>query len=47
LEIVLGRPAHFWSNLERQYQDDWVRLAEQQRLESDLEWLKRVRACIA
>jgi HTH-type transcriptional regulator / antitoxin HigA len=42
LEIVLGRPAHFWSNLERQYQDDRVRLAEHQRLESDLEWLKRV-----
>jgi HTH-type transcriptional regulator / antitoxin HigA len=28
LERALGRPAHFWSNLEQQYQDDRVRLAE-------------------
>jgi len=26
-ELYLGRPAHFWSNLERQYQEDKVRLA--------------------
>ena len=26
LERTLGRPAHFWSNLERQYQDDKTRL---------------------
>ena len=25
-ERTLGRPAHFWSNLERQYQEDKVRL---------------------
>jgi len=25
---ILGRPAHFWSNLERQYQEDKVRLAD-------------------
>ena len=42
LERVLDRPAHFWNNLERQFQEDRVRLAEQQRLESHLEWLKRV-----
>ena len=42
LERALGRPAHFWNNLERQYQEDRVRLAEQQRLEACLEWLKRV-----
>ncbi|HPL26331.1 MAG TPA: HigA family addiction module antitoxin [Myxococcota bacterium] len=42
LERALGRSAHFWSNLERQYQDDRVRLAEQARMESDLEWLKNV-----
>lgn len=42
LERTLGRPAHFWSNLERQYQDDRARLAEQARMESYLEWLKNV-----
>lgn len=42
LERVLGRPAHFWSNLERQYQDDQTRLAEQQRLENHLCWLNKV-----
>lgn len=40
LERVLGRPAHFWSNLERQYQDDLVRQQEQQRLQGRLAWLK-------
>jgi addiction module HigA family antidote len=25
-ECVLGRPAHFWSNLERQYQEEKARL---------------------
>jgi len=25
-EQTLGRPSHFWSNLERQYQEDKVRL---------------------
>lgn len=42
LERVLSRPAHFWSNLERQYQDDQTRLAEQSRMSSYLEWLKKV-----
>lgn len=42
LERTIGRPAHFWSNLERQYQDDRTRLAEKERMESYLEWLKRV-----
>ncbi|MGI6790929.1 HigA family addiction module antitoxin [Aminivibrio sp.] len=41
LEKVLGRPAHFWSNLERQYQDDKARIAERERMESSKEWLKR------
>lgn len=27
LERTLGRPAHFWSNLERHYQDDLTQLA--------------------
>lgn len=41
-EKILGRPAHFWSNLERQYQDDKVRLAEKERVATaGLEWLKK------
>ena len=28
LERTLGRPAHFWSNLERQYQEDIIRLED-------------------
>ena len=43
LERILGRPAHFWSNLERQYQDDKARLNEKERMESGKEWLKRFR----
>ena len=42
LERVLGRPSHFWSNLERQYQDDLMRLGDQARMDSCLEWLQRV-----
>ena len=42
LERALGRPAHFWNNLERQYQEEKTRLAEQKRLESHLHWLKNV-----
>ena len=38
-ERTLGRPAHFWSNLERQYQEDKTRLADKIRLEEDLHWL--------
>lgn len=41
-ERVLGRPAHFWNNLERQYQEDRTRLAEKARLQSSLEWLKKI-----
>ena len=41
-ERVLGRPAHFWNNMERQFQEDRIRLAEHQRLESYLDWLKKV-----
>lgn len=42
LERTLGRPAHFWNSLERQYQEDCTRLAEKARLESHLDWLKRI-----
>ncbi|MFH1965670.1 MAG: HigA family addiction module antitoxin [Acidobacteriota bacterium] len=41
-ERVLGRPAHFWNNLERQFQEDRIRLAEKTRLQSSLEWLKKI-----
>jgi addiction module HigA family antidote len=39
LERALGRSAQYWSNLERNYQDDKVRLAEKVRMESQLHWL--------
>lgn len=42
LERSLGRPAHFWNNLERQFQEDRTRLAETERLQSHLDWLKKV-----
>ena len=38
-ERTLGRPAHFWSNLERQYQENKARLADKMRLEEYLHWL--------
>jgi addiction module HigA family antidote len=40
-ERTLGRPAHFWSNLERQYQEDKVRLADKIQLGNDLQWLNK------
>ncbi|MDR1748889.1 MAG: HigA family addiction module antidote protein [Spirochaetaceae bacterium] len=40
LERTLGRPAHFWSNLERQYQEDKTRLADKIHLEESLHWLE-------
>ena len=42
LESSLGRPAHFWNNLESQFQEDRSRLEDQKRLESSLDWLKKV-----
>ncbi len=42
LERVLGRPAHFWQNLESLYQAARVREQEQAHLVSDLDWLKRL-----
>jgi addiction module HigA family antidote len=39
LERTLGRPAHFWSSLERQYQEDKTRLADKIRLEEYLQWI--------
>lgn len=42
LERVLGRPAHFWQNLESLYQETQAREAEHKRLQAGLDWLKRV-----
>ena len=39
-ERTLNRPAHFWSNLERQYKEDKIRLADKIQLEKHLDWLK-------
>ncbi len=41
-ERVLGRPAHFWNNLEHQFQEDRARLEEQARLQAGIKWLKDV-----
>lgn len=40
-EHVFGLPAHFWNALEQNYQETKARLAEQDRLKADLEWLRR------
>jgi len=42
LECSLGRPAHFWNNLERQFQENRTRIAEEKRLQSYLDWLKKI-----
>jgi addiction module HigA family antidote len=42
LERVLGVPASFWNNLERNYRDALARLEEQKRLQSQLVWLKQI-----
>lgn len=39
LERVLSRPAHFWTKLESQYQEDKLRLSEKERLQENLSWL--------
>ena len=39
-ERTLNRPAHFWSNLERQYQEDKIRLADKIHLEEQHHWLE-------
>lgn len=40
LERVLGVPASFWINRERQYQESLARLEEDDRLFADKEWLR-------
>jgi len=40
LERVLGVPASFWNNLERNYQETMARLREEEQLQSQIKWLK-------
>lgn len=42
LERVFPQPAHFWNNLQRNYEQTLARLAEQERLRAHLDWLKQV-----
>ena len=39
LERVLGIPAGFWNNLERNYQETLARLSEEERLQKQINWL--------
>lgn len=39
LERVLGVPAAFWNNLEKNYRETMARLAEQERLQEHIAWL--------
>jgi addiction module HigA family antidote len=41
LERVLGVPAQFWNNLERNYQETLARLREEEEFEKEKEWIKR------
>lgn len=41
LERVLGVPARFWNNREQQYRQYLARLAEQEQLASQVNWLKQ------
>lgn len=41
LERVLGIPANFWTNLERQYQEDKARVREVEALKEQSAWLER------
>ncbi|MBM4285650.1 MAG: helix-turn-helix domain-containing protein, partial [Deltaproteobacteria bacterium] len=42
LERVLGIPAAFWNNRERHYREAMARLAEQERLQEQVAWLKKL-----
>ncbi len=42
LELVTRVPARLWNNLEAQYREQLAKLAERQRLESNIEWLKSI-----
>lgn len=42
LERVTGVPARMWNNLEANYREQLARLAEKDRLQQDLAWLKSI-----
>jgi addiction module HigA family antidote len=42
LELVTGTPARFWNTLEANYRERLAALAERQRLQEDLAWLKQI-----
>ncbi len=42
LELVTGVPARYWNNLELQYQEQLAKIAEQKRMQSDLDWLQTI-----
>lgn len=42
LERTIGMPADYWLNLESNYQAIRARISEAEKLERDLDWLKRV-----
>jgi addiction module HigA family antidote len=44
LERVTGVPARLWNNLEAQYREQTARLAERERLQRDLAWLRQIPA---
>lgn len=41
-ERAIGMPAEYWLNLESHYQETKARLAEEEMLQADLDWVKRV-----
>lgn len=41
-ERALGMPVEYWLNLESQYQEILARIAEEEQLERDLDWLNRI-----
>ncbi len=41
-ERALGMPADYWLSLESQYQEIKARIAEEEQLERDLDWLKKI-----
>ncbi|MFL0797833.1 MAG: HigA family addiction module antidote protein [Cellvibrionaceae bacterium] len=41
-ERALGMPVEYWLNLEAHYQEILARQAEEEQLERDLDWLKRI-----
>lgn len=42
LELATGVPARMWNNLEAEYREQLTKMAERQRLQSGLEWLKGI-----